>query len=118
MLRINTVIKWVLGAIAFGLVLYVGLYAYGTQSEAYRFASAWIRESPELQARIGPVQRTRLDPVRGYSERFAGSDRRVRLFMNVTGERGQVRLKLALRKVDGTWVVTESSIDSERLTRP
>ena len=103
----NRMLKWLGVATVFGIAMYVGIYVYGSRSEAYRYAQSWVRQSEPLTAAAGDIRDVRLSPWGGYRERFAGDGRNVRLVVTVTGSIQTVDVKLALQKANGTWGVTQ-----------
>lgn len=63
-----------------------------------------------MQSRVGDVRKVTL-PVFGlYREKFVGSDKWVKMIVDVEGDRGTVQVHTALQKKNGVWSITESSI--------
>jgi len=106
----SRLVKWVGVAIILGVAVYIGVYFYASQSEVYRFAQVWLRQSESLKSAVGEIQKTRVSPWGGYRERFAGSDRRVWLVVEVTGSKDTANVKLALRKDGQAWHVIQSGV--------
>lgn len=102
--------KWIGVAVILGIALYICLYVYASHSEAYRFSQEWLRRSEPLKAAVGEIEKMHLSPWGGYRERFAGSQRRVLLVVEVTGSKHTVDVKLALRKDGETWHVIQSGV--------
>lgn len=97
------------------LVFYVGLHMWGTHSEGYAFLDLTLRKSPEIQQRVGSVQRTRLSFLSGYSEKFVGSDKSTTMTIDVIGNKDTVTVKTSAKKINGVWSVSAASIDGTRI---
>ena len=97
-------------------VFYVGLYFWGTHSEGYRFLDQAVRGSPLIQQRVGTVQSVKMSFLGGYREKFVDSDRRETMTLNIAGSKGSVTVKATAKRANGTWSVSEASIDGERVS--
>ncbi len=103
-------------AIAGGIGLYVVVWLYGSHSEAFEFVDHTMHTSAAIHDRVGDVQEVHLGMFDGYSERFAGSERRAWMTVRVVGNRGTVKVKAYVRKSGGTWTVTDASVAGEHVS--
>ena len=99
--------------IAGGVALYGIVHIYGAHSEAFEFIDQTVRASAAIHSRVGNVQMVGLGMFDGYSEKFAGSNKKAWMTVGVVGDRGAVKVKTSVRKTDGRWVVTDASIAGE-----
>ncbi len=105
--------KWVLRACLFGVGLYAVAYLWGSHSEAFQFVEQAIKSSPAMELRVGHVEQVSLDPVGGYREKFVNANKSAYMMIDVTGAKGKITVKVAVKKTDGTWEVTNASIDGQ-----
>jgi hypothetical protein len=109
--------RWILIALAAAVVFYVGLYLWGTHSEGYRFLDQVVRESPEIRQRVGDVKTVRMSFLNGYREKFVNSEsttsKTVTMTLNVVGSKKSLNVKAVAKETNGTWKVSEASIDGE-----
>ena len=102
-------------AAAFGVAIWVAAFVWGSHSEGFHYAEGRIRASQAIQSLVGNV-RTVTMPVFGhYREKFVGSDKWVNLIVDVNGDKGGVRLRMALRKNNGIWTITESYVGGQKI---
>jgi hypothetical protein len=101
---------WSVVAIVFGIVLYVSIYFYGTQSESFKFVETTIRQSPVIAAAVGDVESVSLDPWGDYNENFVDSDKWVHMSVNVTGKRGDAVVTVSAKKINDIWSVDEMGV--------
>jgi hypothetical protein len=107
--------RWLLLAVALGVVLWITGFFWGSHSEGFHFIEGKIRQSQEIQRRVGNVREVRL-PVFGlYREKFVGSDKWVKMIVDVQGDKGAVTINAALEKKNDVWTITESSIGAQHL---
>jgi hypothetical protein len=99
------ILSWVAVALALASTLYVGVYIHGTRSNAFQFSRQWLQQSSEAQARVGEVNDVRLSFWGGYSEDVSSNFHSARLTAEVSGDRGESEVELALRKEGDEWVV-------------
>ena len=105
----RSVRNWLLLAIVLGPALYAFVYFRAANGEAFRFAREWVLQCAALRSTVGEISSVRLDPWRGYSDRFAGDRRQVHLVVDVTGTQQSVNVKLELEKRGGDgWRVLRS----------
>jgi hypothetical protein len=105
----------ILAAVAFAIVMWVTAVYWGSHSEGFQFVEGTVRASREIQNRVGNVRKVTL-PVFGlYREKFVGSDKWVKMMVDVEGDRDTVRMQTALQKKNGVWTITESSIGSQQV---
>ena len=90
--------------------LYVGIYIYGSNSQAYDFSKTWLSQSESVRAAVGEIKSYRLSPWGGFREHFAGDKTRASLDIQVTGSRGLITVHLDLLKSDSVWIVVSSKI--------
>lgn len=101
--------------IAFVIALWAVAVYWGSHSEGFQFIEGKVRASRAIQSRVGDVRKVTL-PVFGlYREKFVGSDKWVKMIVDVEGGRGAVRVHAALQKKDGVWTITESSIGGQQV---
>ena len=72
-----------------------------------------IISSPEIEARLGTVQRITLDPVNGYRERFVNADKSAYMTVDVVGVKGRAAIKVSAKKTNGNWKILDASIDGQ-----
>lgn len=102
--------RWAVLTITFVILMWAMAVYWGSHSEGFRFVEGRVRASKAIQSRVGDVREVTL-PVFGlYREKFVGSDKWVKLIVDVEGDRGTVRVHTALQKRNGVWSITESSI--------
>ncbi len=105
--------RWMPLVIVAGIALYVMVHVYATHSEAFGFVSQIVRKSAAIQSRVGNVQQVRLGILDSYREKFAGSDKWVKMTVGVVGDKGTIKVRTSVKKAGGTWSVTDASIDGE-----
>jgi hypothetical protein len=105
-------------AVAF-VVFYVGLYFWGTNSEGYRFLDRAVRNSPAIHQLLGDVQSVRLSFLGGYSEKFVNSEstksKTEAMTLNVVGSKRALDVKAIAKETNGTWTVSDASIDGQQI---
>lgn len=106
----NKISRWALVVVIAGFILYVGIYIYGSRSDAYRFSQTWLEQSESVKSAVGDNRHYRLSPWGGFSQRFAGDKTTVLLDIEVTGTKGAVTVRLELQKVGDVWTVVNSGI--------
>ena len=107
--------RWILTAIAFFVVMWAAAIYWGSHSEGFQLLQGRIRASPDIQSRVGNVRQVAL-PIFGlYREKFADSDRWVRMTVEVEGDRGSVTVRAVMRKRNDVWKITESSIGGQQI---
>jgi hypothetical protein len=95
------------------MLLSVGVYLYGSNSEPYRFAEQWVRDAAEIRDRVGDVKRTRLSVSGVFSDETKGEVREARVSTIVNGSTGSVVATLWLEKRgDRDWVVVRCQLHS------
>ena len=104
----NKLVRRGLVIVILGALLYVGIYIYGANSEAYRFSQSWLGQSEAVKAAVGDIRGYRLSPWGGFREHFAGDKTRAWLDIQVTGSKGSITVRLELLKTDSKWTVINS----------
>ena len=104
---------WLPLVIAAVIAFYVIVHVYAAHSEAFEFLNQAVRKSVTIQSRVGNVQQVRLGILDRYSEKSSGSDKRVKMIVNVVGDRCTVKVGASVKKIGGEWSVTDASIDAE-----
>ena len=107
--------RWLLVAVALGIVLWVTAVFWGSHSEGFQFVEGKIRKSQEIQSRIGNVRNVTLPVFGRYREKFVGSDKWVKMIVDVEGDKGAVTISTALQKENDVWTITESSIGAQHI---
>lgn len=102
--------KFGIAALVAAFLLYLAIYAYGSNSEAFRFSQSWLEQSEQVRAAVGENRHYRLSPWGGFRQNFAGDDKRVWLDLRVSGDKGAITFRLELSKVNGSWTVVNSGI--------
>ena len=85
-------------------------YFVGINSSAMNYAKQVLLDSKVLQERIGTVDKVELRKFWGYGEKTRGNGSDVELYLQVTGSRGSVKLKLDLAERSDIWSVSSSSV--------
>lgn len=98
-------------AITVGLIVcfWGGLYIFGTQSEAYKFAVKFIGDNKAVMNSIGPLKNSRLS-LFGYSVRYNGPHGNAEYEIIVAGEKGKGTVYLNLEKSAGVWEVIKGNL--------
>lgn len=110
----NRKLRWVAIALAAGIALSAGVYLYASQSEPYRFSERWLRQSAEVRARVGEVQRTRLNFPQVFADELKGNVREARVSVRVHGAKSSLIARLRLRKSSGgDWMVTSCQLEPQ-----
>lgn len=107
--------RWILVAIAFGIVMWATAVYWGSHSEGFQFVEGKVRASREIQNRVGNVRKVSLPVFGQYREKFVNSDRWVKMMVDVEGDKGAVTVSTALQKKNGVWTITESSIGTQHV---
>jgi hypothetical protein len=107
--------RWVLVAVAFGIVMWATAVYWGSHSEGFQFVAGKLRTSREIQSRVGNVRKVTLPILGQYRERFVNSDKWVKMIVDVEGDKGSVTVRTVLQKTNGVWTVTESSIGAQHV---
>ena len=64
-----------------------------------------------MQAEVGTVEKVSIDPIGGYSDKFAGSDHFVHMVVDVKGTKGQATVHIFATKTKGIWLIRQASIN-------
>jgi len=107
--------NWIPVLAVAAVLFYVGVYLWGAHSEGFRFMSEEIRQSPVIQQRVGDVQSVRLSFLGGYREKFVGDHIRTTMMLDVRGSKGSASVEASAKKVNGTWAISDASIDGDRV---
>lgn len=100
--------KWVLVWILLVGALFMGTYFYSANSEAYHFASEWVRQSDSVRSVVGEVRKVRLRPWADYRQHYDGDSTRATLTLDIQGTKASARVRLEVRKVDSQWSTVHS----------
>ena len=84
---------------------------YGPHTEAFRFVKGAIESSQAIQDQVGSIERVNINPIGGYSDKFAGSDHFVHMAVDVKGTRGQVTVDVFATKTDDLWLIRQATIN-------
>jgi hypothetical protein len=90
-------------------------FFWGSHSEGFHFLEGKIRTSREIQSRVGIVQRVTLPVFGRFREKSVGSDKWVRMTVDVTGDKGAVTIRTVLQKENSVWKITKSSIGDQKI---
>ena len=107
--------RWILAVIAFGMVMWTTAVYWGSHSEGFAFVEGRVRASREIQNRVGNVRKVSLPVFGQYREKFVNSDRWVKMMVYVEGDRGAVTVSTELKKQNGAWTITDSSIGTQHV---
>jgi hypothetical protein len=105
----------VLLAVTLGVAMWAIAVYWGSHSEGFLFLEGKIRTSQAIQSRVGIVRKVTLPMFGQFREKFVGSDKWVWMIVDVTGDKGAVRIRTALQKKNDIWKITESSIENQKI---
>jgi len=88
---------------------------WGTHSEGFKFLESKVRGSAEIQRRIGNIRKVSIPLLGQYHEKFADSDRKVKMTVTAAGDRGSVTVRAVMQKKNGVWNITESYIGDQQI---
>lgn len=99
--------------VSLGVLLYIGVYLWGSHSESFKFVEQSVKNSQTLQSQIGKIQDVRLTLFGSYSEKFVDSDETVRMTVKVTGAIKTVNLNVKVTKIRNVWRIEQVLIDEK-----
>lgn len=96
------------------VVSYVAVYHYFISDEPYKAAVTFISKHPAVVAELGPVRNVGLSWFASFS--ISGSSGEADIECPVTGEKRDGTVSLNLKRVAGTWSVSDATllVDGER----
>ena len=74
-----------------------------------------MKQSPEIQSRVGQVEDVSFSPFGAYKERNFNDKKRVIMSVDITGAKGKVVAQVSANKIDGVWDVKEIVIDGKSI---
>lgn len=92
-------------------ILVVSVYMYSRQSDALKFVRERVEHSEYMRALVGENMDVNIPVFGGFSERFIGSNRIVKMNIAVSGSKKSVILYVVLSKNMNIWSVDSLSID-------
>jgi hypothetical protein len=109
--------RWVLlFLIAGALIAFeIGSQYWAVHSEGYAFLVQSMKESPAIRQRVGDVREVGINTFGGFREKFVGSSEWTTITLDVTGSKGVVTVKASAQKHNGVWVVSDATIDGQRI---
>ncbi len=87
---------------------YAAVHRYFISDEPYKAAVAFISTHPTVVAEVGAVQNVGLSWLANFS--ISGSGGEAGIECPITGEKGQGRVALNLKRVGGAWRVTDARL--------
>jgi len=64
-----------------------------------------------VQDEVGSIEKVSIDPIGGFSDKFAGSDHFVHMVVDVKGTRSQVTVHVFATKTNGVWLIRQATIN-------
>jgi hypothetical protein len=98
--------KWIVVALMCAALFIAGMYFYGLQSEPYKAAERWARESPIVKSRVGTVTRSRLTE---YDEDIV--NQKASIWIDLEGAKGTSSVRVDLERTADEWIVVNSSFE-------
>ena len=95
-------------ALALLVAFFASLYLIASNSEPYEAATEFVSESPELQAQLGDIMKTRL-AILGYTVSYEGPVGKADFEMLVEGEKTNGSVFVSLNRKAGKWNVSHAS---------
>lgn len=107
----KALVRWFILAPVFGACLYAILLFYEPHTESFKFIKNSIELSRSMQYEVGSIEKVRIDPIGGYSDKFVGSDHFVHMVVDVKGTSGQVAVHIFATKENGVWLIRQATIN-------
>lgn len=99
-----------------GVLLYIGVYIWGSHSEAFKFVERTAKSSQALRSQIGEVKQVRLDLFGFYSEKHVNSKETVRMTVIVSGALKTIKLNVLVEKTPEGWQIEKSTINEKPIS--
>lgn len=106
---------WLVIVIFLLVVMYLSVYIYGSHSEAFRFVESAMKQSSEIQSRVGQVEDVSFSPFGAYKERNFNDKKRVIMSVDITGSKGKIAAQVSVNKIGGIWDIKEIVIDGKSI---
>ena len=107
----KALVRWFILAPVFAACLYAIFLFYESHTESFKFVKNSIELSRPLQDEVGSIEKVSIDPIGGFSDKFAGSDHFVHMVVDVKGSRGQVTIRVFATKENGVWLIRQAIIN-------
>lgn len=106
---------WLVIVIFLFFVAYLSVYIYGSHSEAFKFVESAMKQSSEIQSRVGQVEDVSFSPFGAYKERNFNDKKRVIMSVDITGSKGKIAAQVSVNTIGGIWDVKEIVIDGKSI---
>lgn len=110
--------EWLRGAVFWTLaavVIYVIFHLWLPYSEGFKFIEQAVKNSPQVQARVGEVHKVTPMALGPHRFRYSNADQVVSLEVSVSGSRQSIGLNVEASKTNGVWAIVRSTSDEQAL---
>ncbi len=98
-----------------GVLLYFGIFFWGSHSESFKFVERTVMNSRSLQSQIGTIERVRLPLFGSFREKFVDSDKLAAMTVEVIGANKTVTLDVRAKKLNDVWTIEQALMDGKPL---
>ncbi len=110
---IRKVSKLIAIALFLGMLLYFGIFFWGSHSESFKFVEQTVMNSRNLQSQIGAIEHVRLTPFGSFREKFVDSDKWATMTIEVIGANKTITLDVRTKKLNDVWTIEQALLNGK-----